>query len=66
MEWVNLAHNNTREIESVKKRLKSYLPVFNAEPIAKSKGDKSSDEEDESSSDVDLTIKNKRILNRLK
>ena len=36
MEWNNLANKNTSEIESIKKRMKSYLPDHNAIPVTKS------------------------------
>jgi len=56
LEWVNLAHRSTPEIESIKKELQLYLPEYNAEEIPKAGADKSATKEN------DMTIKAKRNL----
>jgi len=66
MEWTNLATNKSREIESVKKEFKSYMPVKNAEAVASDASGKSSDVESNSPTKPDTTIKPKRALSTLK
>ena len=60
MEWVNLANQNTPEIESIKKQLQTFLPEYNAKEIPKSKNEKST------TRGIDITLKAKRNLAELK
>ena len=66
MEWTNLANKKTSEIEAIKKELRLYMPVKNADAIANdTKGDSDIEKVDGSNA-PDLTIKSKRKLSELK
>ncbi|MCU0369115.1 MAG: hypothetical protein MUF39_09825 [Cyclobacteriaceae bacterium] len=66
MEWTNLANKKTNELEALKKELRLYMPVNNADAVANdSKGD-SDKEKVDGSNTPDLTLKSKRKLSELK
>jgi len=67
MEWTNLVNNGSSATEEVKKKLKLYLPVVNAEVIKSDKGEGSdTDKKSKTPKEVDATLKAKRNLNKLK
>ncbi len=62
MEWTNLINKKSPETEAVIKKLRSYLPVNDAEPVTDASN---SNENAEYPKVPDLTIKSKRILSKL-
>jgi len=66
MEWTNLANISSSEIDAVKKQLRSYMPLKNADPVVNKKIEKSATGENLPKKNPDLTIKPKRILSELK
>jgi len=66
MEWTNLANISSSEIDAVKKQLRSYMPLKNADPVVNKKLEKSATGENLPKKNPDLTIKPKRILSELK
>ena len=67
LEWTNLANNGSLETEEVKKKLKIYLPVVNADVIKTDKGEGSdTDKKSNTPKEVDATLKATRNLNKLK
>lgn len=66
MEWTNLMRTNTPEIKSILKKLRSYMPVNDLEPLPNdTKGD-SDKEKVNGNGAPDLTLKSKRVLSELK
>lgn len=66
MEWTNLANTKTKEIESVKKSLKAYVPTVNAKTIKVDDGKEGTDKKAKQTKEIDSTIKSRRILSVLK
>jgi len=66
MEWVNIANNKSRNIESVKKELKAYMPTVNAEVVKEDNRNSDSDAEKVTSKEPDITIKSRRNLLELR
>ena len=59
MEWNNLAHSTSKNVQEMKQYLKSFVPESDAPMLPKIKKDKST-------SNVDNTMKQSRILSELK
>ena len=67
MEWNNLANIDSPEINSVKKNLRAYVPLVNADVIKTDKGGGSeTDKKAGTKKEVDPTLKGRRILKDLK
>ncbi len=65
MEWTNLINKKSTETVSVIKKLRSYLPVNDAEPIKDANNSESVNESAKPPRVPDYTIKSKRILSKL-